>query len=344
VAHSLVGVYTGEGNHVPKPSELDFALLRISTSPGLDIVDGTSSPRGWIELLTLSYDIDEDIKVGSPMTILQHPSGRPLQISIDTHAVTGFNENRTRIFYTTQTLPGSSGAPCFDINWRLIAMHQGSDNIVRRNRGIPIHLILKFLGDRDLLDVVSQEPPRRPIIGPTIQETLFAYDQSPLDPFLKALIAQGESQHVEFKETACRDILTGKRDQLVVNQILKTVAGFMNSEEGGTLLIGVADSGEIVGINDDYSVANPQKRNWDGYNLWLEDVLTSKLEIENPFHFYGFTRYSALGKDICSIYVQPTSRPVYVNKRLYLRTGNKTRELRGPDLVDYVAKRWLTNK
>lgn len=336
VDQSPVGKYVDARHYLPDPRELDYALLRISDSPGLLSTDCDELPRGWIELANPS----QNIEVGSSLTILQYPGGSPLRISIDTHAVTGFNENQTRVLYTTYTLPGSSGAPCFDINWRLTAMHQGTDNLRRNNQGIPIHLILKLLKERGLSDVVSQASPRRPSIGRTLEQTLEGTGQSAPDPALRAMINEGESQHVEFKETACRNLRTGVREKKASNQIVKSVAGFMNSEDGGTLLIGIADDGEIIGLNDDYLLADPSKRNFDGYSLFLDNLLSSNLSIENSFRYYKIARHTLLGRDICRVDVEPTSKPVYVEKRLYVRVGNKCPELRGPDMLDYVVRRW----
>jgi uncharacterized membrane protein len=35
--------------------------------------------------------------------------------------------------------------------------------------------------------------------------------------------------------------------------LIKTIAGFLNSEFGGTVLIGVIDDGTIFGLEDDYA-------------------------------------------------------------------------------------------
>ena len=55
---------------------------------------------------------------------------------------------------------------------------------------------------------------------------------------LKTLIKQGEGISVEFKE--CRRTLN--RD------VYKTVCAFLN-RHGGTLLLGVADAGEVTGVD-----------------------------------------------------------------------------------------------
>ena len=62
-----------------------------------------------------------------PILILQHPNTEPLKLAVDTAGVLKLYENGTRIRYATNTEPGSSGSPCFDIDWKLIALHHYGD-------------------------------------------------------------------------------------------------------------------------------------------------------------------------------------------------------------------------
>jgi hypothetical protein len=56
--------------------------------------------------------------------MIYYADGNPLQIAFDTEGMVGLNEDGTRVRYTIETGPGSSGAPCFDIHWNLFAVHQ----------------------------------------------------------------------------------------------------------------------------------------------------------------------------------------------------------------------------
>ena len=50
----------------------------------------------------------------------------------------------TRVRYATNTEPGSSGSPCFDMNWQLAALHHYGDPAwlnPKYNQGVPAHLI-----------------------------------------------------------------------------------------------------------------------------------------------------------------------------------------------------------
>ena len=115
----------------------------------------------------------------------------------------------------------------------------------------------------------------------------------------------------------------------------------MMNSLGGVVLVGVADDGSVVGIEEEYEVANPSKPSWDGYCGAVQDFLINNLSIPNPFLLFEVRRYRIGTKDICAIVVSPSDAPVYVQNRLfYVRTGSQTRDLQGPDLVSYVTGRW----
>jgi len=125
----------------PTSDQLDFALVRLARAFGDDrlAADDPESPaRGWIRVGVTSPPIHEAM----PLLILQHPLDAPLQLGIDTNAVTKVGPLRVR--YATNTERGSSGSPCFDWNWNLVALHHYGDPDFGRpsyNQGIPIRAI-----------------------------------------------------------------------------------------------------------------------------------------------------------------------------------------------------------
>ncbi len=56
------------------------------------------------------------------------------------------NANQTRVRYRTNTETGSSGSPCFNSDWDLVALHHSG--IVKYNEGIPINCIVALLKQR----------------------------------------------------------------------------------------------------------------------------------------------------------------------------------------------------
>ena len=79
-----------------------------------------------------------------------------MKLAFDTEGVLGVNANRTRVTYTTNTLGGSSGSPCFNQHLELIALHHAGDPkyapmyFPKFNEGIPISAIRERLRARGL--------------------------------------------------------------------------------------------------------------------------------------------------------------------------------------------------
>ena len=163
--------------------------------------------------------------------------------------------------------------------------------------------------------------------------------RSALEENLGALIAQGEGPKLEFKSSFRWDYKQEKVNRGLENAVLKTLAGFMNGQ-GGTLLIGVDDSGEILGLEKDYTTL--KKKNRDGFELAIMTAVSSKLGPEFCQHLH-IMFHSIEGKDVCRILVAPSHQPVFVKQdkttRFYLRTGGSTRELNIEEAMSYVANR-----
>ena len=96
----------------------------------------------------------------------------------------------------------------------------------------------------------------------------------PSDPEIAALLAAGENAKVEFKSSARWDLRENKKNPVMEQVILKTVAAFLNSD-GGTLLLGVSDDGSVLGLEHDYQTL--KKQNADGYELFLGELVVDPL-------------------------------------------------------------------
>lgn len=139
----------------PQIDELDCAVIKLQEPAGsLPVGDrkkaNDGDPRDFIKL-SGATDAPPEFKPKTPVFIVQHPSGEPIKLALETSAVKSVNGNRTRVQYFTNTEPGSSGSPCFDQNWNLIALHHSGDpNFIEGtpptfNQGIPIDTIVSFL-------------------------------------------------------------------------------------------------------------------------------------------------------------------------------------------------------
>jgi len=129
------------------PDLLDYALLRLDGRPGEATVGSTGRRRGW---LRLSGD-DHDFAYHGALLLFHFPEGRQLGFSLDTDSYAQANASGTRIFHRSNTEFGSSGSPCLDLDWNLVALHQGFNTFagVRLNRAAPtsaIHALLVTRG------------------------------------------------------------------------------------------------------------------------------------------------------------------------------------------------------
>lgn len=160
---------------------------------------------------------------------------------------------------------------------------------------------------------------------------------------VRELIAAGEADRVEFKSTARWNLRTGAKDGRLETEVALTVAGFMNAR-GGTLLVGVADDGSIVGLASDYPVVPRGDR--DGYEAWLRSMLAERLGRAVTADV-GVCFEQVDGRDVCRIDVAPAERPVFLAEPggartadFYLRVGNTTRRLLTDEALEYAAARW----
>jgi hypothetical protein len=141
------------------PDELTYALLRLARPAGADPIGGrraapNAPSRRWIAMAPHAA-----VQNKQQVVIVQHASGLPLQIAFGTNTTAGADVGGTRIFYQASTAPGSSGSPCFDVEWDLMGMHVASDREANVQVGISINAILQHLRDRGLDFLLHQALP-----------------------------------------------------------------------------------------------------------------------------------------------------------------------------------------
>ena len=158
---------------------------------------------------------------------------------------------------------------------------------------------------------------------------------------LEDMIAEGESGELEFKSSlrwSYQEDVYDKKLELVA---MKTIAAFSNSD-GGTLLIGVDDSGEIFGLEKDYLALGG---NADKFELHIRNLLNKHLgkvsasKINITFPVVGDI-------EICSIDVVKSDKPIYLDlyneeknakeEKFYVRSGNSSQELAMSEANDYI--------
>jgi len=153
-------------------------------------------------------------------------------------------------------------------------------------------------------------------------------------------IKLGESSAVEFKSTLRWDLIQNKVNKDLEKVIIKTIAGFLNSE-GGTLLIGISDDGNIVGIEKDLETL--KKKDIDGFQQLLIHLITSYLGVEYVSYIkISFEEMD--NKQVCIVKVDNSPQPVFVKehntKEFFIRAGNLTKLLDSEETYNYIQIHW----
>ena len=87
------------------------------------------------------------------------------------------------------------------------------------------------------------------------------------------LIKEGEGKNVEFKSTLRTNLHTKKIDKAMEHSVLKTINAYLNST-GGTLLVGVSDKGELLGLEND------EFQNEDAMHRYLSQIVNYHIGAE----------------------------------------------------------------
>lgn len=156
---------------------------------------------------------------------------------------------------------------------------------------------------------------------------------------LKALIETGEGEELEFKTSLRWDRKLGKVNKALEAVIAKTLAGLMN-HRGGTLLIGVEDDGNILGISEDWDTL--KHKNWDGFEQRIVALVTSQLGGQHTNRIRCMPILVG-EKAVAVIRVTAATVPVFCKdgnfQRYYLRAGNTTQELDSYEAIAHVDEK-----
>jgi len=153
---------------------------------------------------------------------------------------------------------------------------------------------------------------------------------------IASLVEQGECITVEFKSTLRKNLHTGQNDPRMEMSILKAIAAFLNSK-GGTLVIGVADDGSAVGIDQD-GFSNDDK-----FSLHLDNIIRARLGAQIMLNVHPrFDEHD--GVTVMVVECQAATKAVFVKdgqvERFFVRTTASSIELTGSQMNDYINERF----
>lgn len=155
----------------------------------------------------------------------------------------------------------------------------------------------------------------------------------------KEIINRGESDKIEFKSTLRWNIYAERNDKEMEHSVLKTIAAFLNTE-GGTLLIGVEDDGQIFGIEKDGF------KNEDKYGLHLTNLIRDRIGVQH-MRFIKIRFEEIDSKKVVRIDCKRGVVPAYCKKDntelFYIRSGPSTSEVPASEIHSYVSNRFYKN-
>jgi predicted HTH transcriptional regulator len=163
---------------------------------------------------------------------------------------------------------------------------------------------------------------------------------APALPTVAELVELGESLDVEFKSSLWYSHMPDVPEKVIVESVAKTVAAFLNTS-GGTLAIGVADDGSILGLAHDL---DHKRMDLDKFENALQTILLNAVGTVAATRCK--TRFETVGDKVVSLVdVEAASKPVYATGEkgkaaFYVRAGNTTRLLDTKETVEYIQDRW----
>ncbi|MGB5736706.1 MAG: RNA-binding domain-containing protein [Thiohalocapsa sp.] len=163
-----------------------------------------------------------------------------------------------------------------------------------------------------------------------------AIDREDPETDIYDLIGRGEGTHLEFKSTMRTNLHTGKPGKEIELSWLKGVAAFLNTE-GGILLLGVADDGEVLGLAAD-AFANDDK-----CRLHFKNLINQHLGPEYA-RFLRFDLFQVADRQIAAVECEQADTPTFLRNNqgetFLIRNGPSNIELPISRALGYIRGRF----
>jgi hypothetical protein len=157
---------------------------------------------------------------------------------------------------------------------------------------------------------------------------------------LLKIIKQGENDRVEFKSSLRWDYRQDQMNKSLENVIMKTISAFLNTD-GGILIIGIEDSGEVLGLENDYNTVS--KKNRDGFMLTLTNLINQHIG-KHVHKFIDIKIISMQGEDVCIVQTEKSDAPVFLgkndNEAFFIRASASSQRLNVSEVVGYIKSHW----
>jgi len=154
------------------------------------------------------------------------------------------------------------------------------------------------------------------------------------DDILK-LIKNGEDEYTEFKSTIRMNLFSKKPGKEIELAWLKSVVAFCNTK-GGTILIGVNDDGEILGLEADVFP------NDDKCLLHVQSLLKDHIGMEFT-KYINYKLHSLNDKKFLAVHCTSSAEPLFLmsngKEQFYVRSGPASIELPTSKALKYIKDR-----
>lgn len=158
---------------------------------------------------------------------------------------------------------------------------------------------------------------------------------------IASLLAAGETPEIEFKASIRWDLRQQRENEALRLEVPKTLAAFMNAA-GGTLVIGVTNDGERIGLARDMAL-NRRNPTVDGLLLVVSELLRSTLGGVAA----GRVRFHTAGPatdPLLILEADPSPLPVFVAANgqvaFHVRLGTSSAEFNVREAVGYILEHW----
>ena len=165
--------------------------------------------------------------------------------------------------------------------------------------------------------------------------------ESYLHKSVSELLELSESEFLEFKSTLKWDIRLERANPLLIGEIIKTIAGFLNNK-GGVLIIGYDDDNNVLyGLEKDYPVTS-KKANYDGWQQYFINQVNERLGKEIN-HYFTIESVPHDGKTIARINVSKSPKPVFAKQNqqggdFFVRIHGQTENLNPEDTNKWIKE------
>jgi len=161
------------------------------------------------------------------------------------------------------------------------------------------------------------------------------------DSLITKIIKQGENRNFEFKSTLRYCLLQNNPQEYIEHSITKTITAFANTE-GGVLLIGVDDDGNVLGLDKDINSFTSKSK--DSFLKHFDNLI--KTHFSEPIDAilkFGFEEVQS--KTIFMVNVEKSNKPRFLitkpkGKEFYIRRSASSHSLDIEEATQYIIDKW----